>query len=209
MPGAFKSVVVTAFLAVSVLSACSAEFRTAYPDAAPAAARSQWRVAKVNVTVPSELTTTEQNSFVPKADIVWHGDPLGDRKAQVAAVVKAGIEEGFEGLRGRENVVANVTLRRFHALTPKAFHRAPDDTGVHSVAFDLVISDARTGAVLAGPTRIEADMPATMAPDLANTPNAAPGPVWKKEIQSHIAATIRSWLGTGPDIRGTFTRMGA
>lgn len=207
--GAFKSVSVTVFLALSVLSACSAQFQTAYPEASPVEARKEWRVSRVNVTVPDQLTTTEQNSFVPRADIVWHGDPPGDRRAQVAAVVKAGVEQGFEGLRGRENVVASVTLRRFHALTPKAFHRAPDDTGVHSVSFDLLITDVRTGATLAGPTLIEADMPATMAADLRNTPSAAPGPVWKKEIQSHIAATIRSWLGTGPDIRGTFNRLGA
>lgn len=208
MLGAFKSVTLTVFLGLGVLSGCGAEFRTAYSEPAPATASRDWRVARVNVTVPESLTTTEQNIFVPKADIVWHGDPAGDRKAQVAEVVKAGVEQGFQGLKGRESVVANVTLLRFHALTPKAFNEAPADTGVHSVGFYLTISDARTGNVLVQPTRIEADLPATMARHLSNHPNLAPGPVWKKEIQNHIAATIRSWLGTGPDIRGSFSRLG-
>lgn len=199
-------------LAISLafgVAGCAGSFATTYNTGAPAAAQSAWRVSDVRVTVPSDLTTTELNTFVPAADIVWHGEPAGDRAAQVAAIVEQGVAQGFTGLKGGQSVIASVTLRGFHSLTPKAYYHAPVGTGVHSVVFDLSILDARTGAVLAGPERIKADMPANVAAADALSLNAVPGEVWRKQITSHIAATIRSWLGTGPDIRTQFARMGA
>jgi hypothetical protein len=112
-------------------------------------------------------------------------------------------------MKGGQDVIATVTLRRFHSLTPKAYFDAPAGTGVHSVAFDLTITDRKTGAILSGPERIKADMPATVAAAGGQSLNALPAAVWKKQITDHIAATIRSWSGIGPDIRNKFTRMGA
>ena len=209
MIDAFKSVSLTVFLGLSVLSGCASRHEISYSQAAPVAARSDWRLAKVDVRVPEALTATDRNSYVPRADIVWHGDPAGDRKAQVAAVVKAGVEQGLKPLKGRKSVIAAVTVTRFHAITPKAFYKAPKNTGVHSINFDLVISDARSGAVLSGPVAFSVDLPASMSPDLAATPDAAPGPVWKKEIQNDIAATLRSWLGLGQNNSKSFRRFGS
>ena len=191
------------------VAGCGSTFSTAYDTAAPAVARSDWRVTDVRVATPKELTTTEQNSFMPKVDVVWHGDPPGNRIEQAAAIVKQGVEQGFAGLRGKHGVVATVTLRRFHSETPKAYFEAPAGAGVHSVTFDLTITDAKTGAVLAGPERIKADLPSTGAAKDGKKPGKLPSALWKKQIGDHIAATIRGWSGTGPDIRGSFTRMGA
>lgn len=192
----------------SFLAGCGDTFKTSYSAQSPANARTDWRVADVRVTVPDSVTTTEENSYIPAADIVWHGDMPGDRKAQVATVVEAGVRKGFAGLKGPDRVVANVTLLRFHALTPLAYARGPAGTGVHSVRFDLTISDARTGAILAGPVRFDADTKALLAAEIKNDMDIAPGPYWKAEIESHIAATIRSWLGTGPDVQQAFQRIG-
>ncbi|MFT4148692.1 MAG: hypothetical protein QM656_00730 [Paracoccaceae bacterium] len=203
-----KMVPVVLMLGMSTILAGCSEFQTSYSSASPAAARTEWRVAKVRVIVPDSLKATEENSFIPAADIVWHGDPAGDRKAQVAAIVQAGVEQGFAGLKGRESVVATVTLRRFHALTPRAFERAPSGTGVHSVRFDLQINDARTGALLAGPVTFDADTPAYVAADIKDSTTINPGRMWKAQIERHVADTIRSWLGTGPDVRQQFGRAG-
>lgn len=192
------------------VAACGRTFATSYDTAAPAVARSDWRVTDVRVVGPVGLTTSEQNSFMPRADIIWHGDQPGNRAEQVAAIVRQGVEQGFAGLKGKQDVVATVTLRRFHSMTPKAYFEAPAGTGVHSVAFDLTITDRKTGAILAGPERIEADMPATVAAAAdGQSLEALPAAVWKKQISQHIAATIRSWTGAGPDIRSSFVRMGA
>jgi hypothetical protein len=206
--GAFKSLSLTVLLGLSVLSGCSSQHEVSYSQMAPVAARSDWRLTKVDVRVPDALTTTEKNSYMPNADVVWHGDPVGDRKAQVAAVVKDGVELGLMPLKGRKSVVATATVSRFHALTPKAFYKAPRNTGVHSVNFDLVISDARSGAVLSGPVAFSVDMPASMSGDLAGKPDQAPGPVWKKEIRDHIAYTLRCWLGLQTSNRRAFSRIG-
>lgn len=191
------------------LAGCGSTFSTAYDTAAPPAARADWRVTDVRIVTPANLTTTEQNSFIPKADVVWHGDPAGNRIQQAAAIVKRGVEQGLGGLRGRHGVIATVTLRRFHSETPKAYFQGPAGSGVHSVAFDLTITDARTGAVLAGPQLIKADLPATGAARDGQQSNTLPSALWKKQISDHIAATVRGWSGTGPDIRGTFSRLGA
>lgn len=205
-----KRAALAAMLGASVLglSACGATFATDYATAGPAEARTDWRVSRVDVTVPETLVASEANTFVPSADIVWHGDPAGDRKAQVATIVKDGISAGVGELRGPKPVLVTATLVRFHALTPKAYFAAPAGTGVHSVAFDLVVSDAASGAVLAGPVRIEADLPGVVAADSGTSGEGLPGAQWKSSIQAHIAATMRSWLGTGPDIRASFARLG-
>lgn len=196
-------------LAGLLLSACGGTFATDYIESSPVEARSQWKAARVKVVIPPGLTTTEANSYMPNADIVWHGDPVGNRGAQVATIVEDGISAGVARLNGPQAVVLTATLVRFHSLTPKAYHAAPSGTGVHSVEFDLVVSDAKTGAVLSGPVRIEADMPALVAADDPKAVPGLPGDRWKSVIESHIAATMRSWLGIGPDIRNRFSRMGA
>lgn len=208
MIGAFKSASVTVFLGLSVLSGCAHHHEVSYSQPAPVTARSDWRVARVDVRVPESLSTTEKNSYMPRADIVWHGDPVGDRKAQVAAVVKDGVELGLKPLKGRKSVIATATVTRFHAITPKAFYKAPRNTGVHSVNFDLVISDAHSGAVLSGPVAFSVDLPASMSTDLGGQLHEAPGPVWKKEIQNDIAITLRSWLGLATGATTKFRRFG-
>ncbi|MFE3839521.1 DUF6778 family protein [Pseudogemmobacter sonorensis] len=191
------------------LSACSRTFTTDYAHSGPTAAKTEWKVAKVNVVVPDDLVVNDVNSYIPKADIVWQGDPPGDRRAQVAAIVGDGISAGVAGLKGPQTVILTATLTRFHSMTPKAYYAAPSGTGVHSVGFDLVVTDARTGALLAGPERIQADLPGLVAADDPNASLNLPGARWKSAIESHIAATMRSWLGTGPDIRSKFARIGA
>ncbi|MFV0491441.1 MAG: DUF6778 family protein, partial [Pseudorhodobacter sp.] len=76
------------------LAGCVADFETSYDESAPATARQNWGSPTVRVSLAKGLTTTEQNSFIPNADVVWHGDPKGDRPAQAAAVVKTGVEKG-------------------------------------------------------------------------------------------------------------------
>jgi hypothetical protein len=207
LTGSFR--LVAALALTLALGACGGTFATTYKEPAPAAARSAWRVSEVRIVIPEGLTTTEQNSFIPSADVIWHGDQPGNRPAQAAAIIREGVEQGFAGMTGSQNVVATVTLRRFHSLTPKAYFQAPAGTGVHSVAFDLTVTDRRTGAVLAGPERIEADMPAAVAAAGGQPLDRLPAAEWKKVISGHVAATIRSWLGKGPDIRVAFNRMGA
>ncbi len=115
----------------------------------------RYAVAKVDVIVPRSLRVSEANVFFPIADIVWHGDPLGDRYAQVTSVVSEGLQRGTQGMTSGRKVVVTATLVRFHALTEKTRYTIG---GVHAIHFEMTVRDAMTGAVLEGPRLIKADV---------------------------------------------------
>ncbi|MGB3313571.1 MAG: DUF6778 family protein [Albidovulum sp.] len=184
------------------LAACGGSFRTHYDQPARA---DNWVVSDVAVSVPQSLSVSEQESYVPKADIVWREDPLGDRYAQVATIMKSAIARGASGLKGSRSVRLEVTMARFHAMTFTAETRAP--AGVHDVEFTITARDAKTGEVLAGPEYIEASLPALTGGEMAAA--RLHGETQKSQISDHVAKTIAGWLGAGPDIRQTFSSVGA
>jgi hypothetical protein len=53
-----------------------------------------YAVQKVNIAVPQSLAVSEENSYVPVADIVWHGDAAGDRRAQVSKIMQTAMAQG-------------------------------------------------------------------------------------------------------------------
>jgi hypothetical protein len=202
-----RRVMLAAALSALALSGCVGvgTFRTYY-DAplAPAVTRT-WRVTAVNVVVPRTLAVSESHELVPDADIVWREDGPGSRYDQVAKVVHDAAMQGARGLRGSVPVRLDITLSRFHALTLEA-ESLNIDAGVHDVNFTIRAVDARSGRVLAGPVAIEASLPAKTGPRMIQA--RLRGESQKSQITAHLAATIAGWLGTGPDVRGTFTRLG-
>ena len=192
--------------AVSSLSGCvGGSFRTYYAAAIPPEASRGWRVTDVAVTVPPTLVVSEALTLLPTADIVWREDPPGDRYAQVAAIMTEAARQGASGLRGSRPVRLSLTMTRFHALTFEAETRL-SNSGVHNIDFVAQVTDARTGAVLAGPEVIEAALPALSGDQMRAA--RARGETQKSQITAHVRATIAGWLGAGPDIRGEFSRNG-
>lgn len=45
----------------------------------------------VRFAVPSDMTVSEANSYYPIADIVWRGDPLGNRAQQISSIFQTSI----------------------------------------------------------------------------------------------------------------------
>lgn len=198
--------VVAALMCVAVLAGCgSGTFRTYYDAPIDAQVSRNWRVVDVRVAVPDTLTVSEAKSLLPNADIVWREDPPGDRRAQVAEIVRNAAIQGASGLRGSQPVILDITVTRFHALTFEAETRL-SDAGVHNIDLVAQIVDARSGAVLAGPDTIEAAFPA-LAGDQMRAARAR-GETQKSQIYAHLKATIAGWLGAGPDNRGSFSRAG-
>jgi hypothetical protein len=190
---------------VLFLAGCSTDFQTSFAEPIPAKVSRGWRVADVRVAAPESLTVSEARVLAPNADVVWREDPPGDRRAQVGAVVRKAAMQGARGLRGSRPVYLDVTITRFHALTFEAETRA-SNAGVHDIEFLAQVVDARTGAVLAGPDRIEASLPA-----LAGTQMTAArlrGESQRSHITAHLEAVFAGWLGDGPDPRGRFQRLG-
>lgn len=194
-------------LATLLLTACvggGANFKTEY-DPLGTDVTGGWRLAEVRVSVPDSLRVSEAETLLPDADIVWREDPLGDRHAQVATIMKNAITLGAQGLRGSRRVIIDVTVTRFHALTFRA-EQSEADWGVHNIRFFARVLDASTGAVLLDTVDIRAELPALSGKAMREA--RAKGQTQKKMITAHVARTIAGWLGTGPDNRNDFSRQG-
>jgi hypothetical protein len=101
---------------------------------------------------------SEANVFYPIADVVWRGEPRGDRYAQVERIFQeAAAEASGPMTHGRAvNVVIEVT--RFHCLTEKTRYTVG---GTHALHFTLTVTDAATGQVIDGPRAVVADIKAS------------------------------------------------
>ena len=199
----------TLLLAATVLVAgCARTWKTDYSDTIDPAVSRSWRVSQVNVTVPRTLTISEENSYTPEADIVWREDPLTagtDRYQQVDAIMTNAARRGASGLRGGRAVRLDIVVQEFHAVTERTRSQL-QNSGVHNVVFGAQISDASSGQVLVPTETIHAELPAYAGRQARAA--VSRGETQKVRITNHVAATISGWLGTGPDVRGTFQRRG-
>ncbi|MEL6169332.1 MAG: DUF6778 family protein [Pseudomonadota bacterium] len=198
----FKSLAL--MLAALGLSACAGSWATDYDGAVGIDVSRNWSVQDVQVTVPDALTVSNDNTFAPDADIVWHGDPFGDRRSQVSEIMDNGITAGTRKLRGSQPVVIRAQLITFHAVTPKAVSEAP--AAVHNISYLAVVADARTGAFLTEPEIIQADLEAFTGS--AAVIAAQQGQTQKVRINEHLARVTEGWLGVGPDMRRSFGGLG-
>ncbi|WP_299206890.1 DUF6778 family protein [uncultured Tateyamaria sp.] len=192
--------------AAFALSACTQVWETNY-DQNPSAEQSKgWRLNTVSVDVPRTLTVTEANTFSAEADIVWRGELPGDRYAQVERIMREAIEKGAAGLRNRGRAVdLRVTVTRFHAVTDRT-RRQLSAAGVHNINFAIQVVDARSGAVLAAEPDVSADLVAFSGQQALDA--EAAGQTQRVRIVNHVANVIAGWLGTGPDVRQSFSRVG-
>ena len=150
-----------------------------------------YSVTAVNVSVPETLRVSEANRFYPGGDIVWREDPIGNRHEQVRTIVQAGLAEGASAFQGDREVVLDVIVTRFHALTEKARYTVG---GVHAIQFTLRIRDAATGEIIEGPRDVVADFDGLGG--RAAVAAEARGMTQKVRIQQQLAHVIQQELGT-------------
>lgn len=193
-----------ALAAALVLSGCGGRFTSDYAsDISPDVSR-HWNVTEVRAIAYGSRTVSEDNVLVPFADIVWHGEPEGDRRAQVAAIVAEAARAAAAPLDRGRPVELHIAVDRFHGVTPVAVNRAP--AAVHDIVFRIAVMDSRTREVLVPPERIT-------APLVAHTQFNAilsrlEGQTERQRIVDHVADVTAGWLGTGPDRRGSFVSFG-
>ena len=108
-------------------------------------------------SIPDDLKVSEANGFYPIADIVWRGDPLGDRRQQITEIFETSIQSANANLGGSRPVTVDVQLLRFHSLTERTRYSVG---GTHSIKFNMTVLDAQTGEVLEETRRINADLSA-------------------------------------------------
>ena len=155
----------------------------------PAPLTSPVKVVGVTVNVPRDLKVSEANRYYPSGDIVWREDPIGDRYAQVAAIVQGAMEQGVADMDGTQEVFLEVSVSRFHALTEKARYTVG---GVHAIQFTYRLVDAATGAELTPPKFVKADFDALGGN--AAVAAEARGVTQKFRITHHLAQVIQHEL---------------
>ncbi|KIN72228.1 DUF6778 family protein [Sulfitobacter guttiformis] len=158
-------------------------------EAMQAAIVQQINVSQINVNVPTSLKVSEANRYYPSGDIVWREDPIGDRHAQVGKILKDAMLQGTASFQGSVPIILDIQLVRFHALSEKARYTVG---GVHHVVFDMILRDAKTGAVLSPPRRIETDL-AAFGGQQAKTAEAN-GQTQKRRLTNHLAEVIRQQM---------------
>lgn len=112
-----------------------------------------WDVAAIEVNVPQTLTSSEANTIKPRSDIVWREDPIGDRHAQVDALMTAALTPAFEAVNGSVPVIVTLDVTRFHAQTQRVrYSNIPSE---QEIEFVMTIRNAETGELLSGPTEVD------------------------------------------------------
>lgn len=110
-----------------------------------------------NFSVRADLTVSENDGYYPLADIVWRGDPIGPRKAQIAAIFETAADRNVAVLDGDVPVAVDVQLLRFHGVTDRTRYSVG---GVYNIVFQMTVRDARTGTVIEPARRIVANLDA-------------------------------------------------
>ncbi len=150
---------------------------------------SQYTVTDVKVHVGSDLVVSERNSYYPGVDIVWRGDPPGNRYQQVKAIFEDAFSQGTDDLQGARQVELHVDVRRFHALTEKARFTVG---GVHAITFAVLKRDSETGEAVGEVKVIRADLKAYGGQTALVAMRL--GQTQKVRITDHLASVIRTEL---------------
>lgn len=179
------------------LSACGAfdmSTRNAPPEevmmlAAGPVALPSIRVVDTRIVVPRDLQVSEENSYYPFGDIVWRGEPYGDRYQQLETILNESAQIARTGHDGAMPAVVEITLKRFHALTEKTRYTVG---GVHSIRFDLTLRHPETGEALAPTRTIRADLKGYGGNRALEAERA--GLTQKVRITRHLANVLRAEL---------------
>lgn len=103
------------------------------------------------------LTVSEANNLFPSADIVWRGDPMGDRVQQIGTMFQEAARRNVGTFGGNQPIIADVVLARFHGVTERTNYSFG---GTYDIQFLMTVRDARTGEVLEPQRRIVARLDA-------------------------------------------------
>jgi hypothetical protein len=113
------------------------------------------RIESYTVNVPRSLKVNDRNLYYPRGDIVWRGEPRGDRYAQVQAMFEAGLRSAAPRVDGLRPVRLDVQVTRFHSLSEKARYTVG---GVHDIDFRYRLVDLDTGLPLGPSKLVNADL---------------------------------------------------
>lgn len=142
------------------------------------------------VRVPRSLQVSEANRYYPSGDIVWRGEPLGDRHAQVQKIFEEGLAMGTQGADGAVPVVLDIEVKRFHALSEKTRYSVG---GRHEIEFVVNFLNPETMRPMAEPRQIDATFKAFGGARAVQAERN--GMTQKVRITRHLAGVFQKELG--------------
>ncbi|MFX0544629.1 DUF6778 family protein [Roseovarius sp. S1116L3] len=163
--------------------------RAAIVDAPQRATTIAVDIQSVRVNVPRTLKVSEANRYYPGGDIVWRGDPMGDRYAQVGAIFEEAMTRGTKDMKNGIPAVLDIEVQRFHALTEKTRYTIG---GVHALTFTVTLRDPATGQALTPTRQIRADLKGYGGNEAIRAEQR--GETQKVRITAHLAKVIRQEL---------------
>jgi hypothetical protein len=117
----------------------------------------QYDVREIRIDVPRDLKVSEANMFYPSADIVWRGEPRGDRYQQVHSIFTDAFGMATAKMKDGPPVMIVATVTRFHGVTEKTRYTVG---GVFNMKFDLSVINAETGEVIEATRPVEVNVAA-------------------------------------------------
>lgn len=179
------------------LGACAGDFGSTVAGAVGPPVPRDYDVVSFSVTVPDTLEVSEANVYYPGADIVWRGEPISDRRAQVKAIFDEAIAQGVSARDGDRAVRVAVEVRRFHSVTELARYTVG---GVHSIRFVLTVFDAADGQIIEGPRLVAADLDAFGGEAALRADRA--GQTQRVRVVAHLRRTFAGLLADRPNPDG-------
>ena len=163
--------------------------RAATADASQRAVPVALDIQEIRVNVPRTLKVSEKNRYYPGGDIVWRGEPMGDRYQQVTAIFEEAMARGTAGMDSGLPAVLDVEVKRFHALTEKTRYTVG---GVHALTFVITLRDPATGQAMTQPREIKADLKGYGGSQAIAAEQR--GQTQRVRITGHLAQVIRAEL---------------
>jgi len=159
------------------------------------AVSADWQIQEIVIDVPATLTVSESNRIKPRVDIVWREDPIGDRYAQVQALMTEAMEFALRPMDGTRPVIVELEVTRFHALTERARYTIG---GEHEIEFLFTVRDAETGQALTGPRNVDLTFRAFGGQRAVESERN--GIYQRDRIQSQIIGWARQEFGLSPPV---------
>lgn len=116
-----------------------------------------YAVQSVTFAASPNLRVSESNSYYPNADVVWRGDPIGDRVSQIGGIFQTAADRNKAVLNGEVPVIVDFQLVRFHGVTERTRFSVG---GVYNIEFMISVRDAASGALIEEPRRVNTNLSA-------------------------------------------------
>jgi hypothetical protein len=147
-----RQIKIVALLAMGALTSACATVTDTPTRAAPLSSPSKieapaqtYHAVSYAVRVPYELRVSEANGYFPGVDIVWRGDPMGDRHQQVGAMFQEALKRQTDLPKGSQPAHVEITVRRFHGVTERTYYTIG---GWHATTFEVALRDPETMQLL-------------------------------------------------------------